>query len=340
MSIKLKPLNQQTVVITGASSGIGLATARRAAREGAKVVLVSRNEEALREAVEGIEAAGGQAAYHVADIADTGWAEEVGRVAEERFGGFDSWVNNAATALYARLHDVSEEEHRRVFDVGYFGTIAGSLYAVGKLRERGGALINTGSVLSERAVGIQGVYSAMKHAVLGFTDALRVELQAEDAPISVTLIKPNGIDTPYPEHARNKMDMPASIPPVIYDPELVAKAICFACATPRRELIVGGQGLLLSKGGKMFPGLTDLIMSNFMMEGGQSSSTPPEPGTADNLFEPREDGRVRSNQNNFVRKTSLALEAQMHPAATIAASVGTLAAAGLVGALVKGRRKK
>lgn len=338
MSVKLKPLGEQTVVITGASSGIGLATARRAAREGAKIVLVSRNEEALREAVQGIEAAGGQAAYHVADIADSGWAEQVGALADERFGGFDSWVNNAAAALYARLHEVTEEEHRRVFDVGYFGTVTGSLYALSRLREKGGALINVGSVLSERAVGIQGAYSAMKHAVLGFTDALRVETESEKAPVSITLIKPNGIDTPYPEHARNKMDRPASIPPVIYDPELVAKAICFACATPRRELIVGGQGLLLSKGGKMFPGLTDAIMAGFMMEDAQSSTTPPEPGAADNLFEPREDGRVHSNQRNFVRKSSLALEAQMHPAAAVAAGLGTLAAAGLATAIAKRRR--
>ncbi|TCD05376.1 SDR family NAD(P)-dependent oxidoreductase [Erythrobacteraceae bacterium CFH 75059] len=339
MSYRLKPLNQQTVVITGASSGIGLATARRAAREGAKVVLVARNEDALREAAEDIEAAGGQAAWCAVDIADSAWPEKVGKVADDRFGGFDSWVNNAAASLYARLDEVTEEEHRRVFDVGYFGTVAGSLYAAKRLRERsGGALINTGSVLSERAVGVQGVYSAMKHAVKGFTDALRVELQEEDAGVSVTLIKPNGIDTPYPEHARNKMDRPASVPPVIYDPELAAKAICFACEHPRRELLVGGQGLLLTKAGNLFPGLTDLIMQNFMMEDGQSSDTPPEPGAEDNLFEPRKDGRVRSNQDNFVRKSSLALEAQMHPAVAIATGMGTIAAAGLIGALARSRR--
>lgn len=342
MAITLKPLSEQTVVITGASSGIGLTTARRAAREGANVVLVARNEDALREAVESIEAAGGKAAYCVADIADSDFPERVGKVAEERFGGFDSWVNNAAASLYARLEDVTEEEHRRVFDVGYFGTVAGSLYAVRKLRERGGgALINTGSVLSERAVGVQGAYSAMKHAVLGFTEALRVELQSEDAGISVTLIKPNGIDTMYPEHARNKMDVPASVPPIIYDPELVAKAICFACANPKRELLVGGQGYFVTKFGNLFPGVTDVIMSNFMMEEAQSSKTPPEAGVSDNLFEPRKDGRERSNQDNFVRKSSLALEAQMHPVATILAGAGALAAAGLVSTLGgKSRRKR
>lgn len=338
MSIDLKPLSQQTVVITGASSGIGLATARRAAQSGAAVVLVSRNAEALREATERIRSDGGRAAWCVADVADSSYPERVGEVAESEFGGFDSWVNNAAVSLYGTLEEASEEEHRRVFDVGYFGTVAGSLYAARKLRQRGGgALINVGSVLSERAIPLQGPYSAMKHAVLGFTEALRMELERDDAGISVTLIKPNSIDTPYPEHARNKMDKPASLPPVLYDPELVAKAICFACENQRRELLVGGQGFMITKIGNLMPGVTDKVMEHFMGEAAQTSDIPPEPGAADNLFEPRADGRTRSNQGRHVRKTSLALEAQMHPLTTTMLTVGAAAAAVAMG--VAGSRR-
>jgi short-subunit dehydrogenase len=326
LSPRLKPLSQQTIVITGASSGIGLTTARMAAERGAAVVMVARNEEALQRAAAEITDAGGRAAVCAVDIADSDWAERVGEVAERAFGGFDSWINNAAVALYAPVEEVTEEEHRRVFDVGYFGTVAGSLYAAKKLRARGGgAIINTGSVLSERAVPLQGSYSAMKHAVLGFTEALRMELARDGAPISVTLIKPNGIDTPYPEHARNKMDRPAAIPPIRYDPALVAKAICFACETPRRELLVGGQGLMITQLGNLFPGTLDKVMEAMMGEEAQSSQVPPEPGADDNLFEPREDGRQQSNQGGYVRKRSYALEAQMHPAATVLAGVGAAA---------------
>jgi NAD(P)-dependent dehydrogenase (short-subunit alcohol dehydrogenase family) len=338
MSVSLKPLREQTIVITGGSSGIGLATARRAAREGAKVIIAARNEDALREACEGIRADGGQCAFVAVDIADEDAAERIGAVADSEFGGFDTWVNDAATAMYARLEDTEMAEHRRVFDVGYFGTVAASLYAVKRLKTQGGALINVGSVLSDRAVPVQGSYSAMKHAVKGFTEALRMEVENERGNVSITLIKPNGIDTPYPQHARNKMGKPARIPPLVYDPELVAKAICFAAAHPRRELTVGGQGYVLTKLAPLFPRSADIAMEMMMDEKAQSIDTPPEAGTEDNLFAPRKDGEERGNQPIFVRKTSLALEAQMHPFTTVAIAAGGVAAAAALTLAGKRRR--
>ena len=340
MPIKLKPLNQQILVISGASSGIGLATARRAAREGAAVVMVARNEQALEQAAADIRDNGGRAAVCVADVADESWAERAGEIAQREFGGFDSWINDAAVAMYGELEKITLAEQRRVFDVGYFGTVAGSFYAAKELRRRGGgAIINLGSVLSERAIPLQGPYVAMKHAVLGFTETLRMELERDDAGVSVTLIKPNGIDTPYPEHARNKMDRPAAIPPVLYDPELVAKAICFACANPRRELVVGGQGYMITKLGNLMPGITDVIMERFMGESAQTSDVPPQLAAEDNLFQPRADGRTRSNQRNRVRKTSLALEAQMHPLTRTAIGLGLLATTMAIGLLRPPKRR-
>lgn len=324
MPARLKPLAEQTIVITGASSGIGLATARRAAEAGANVVLVARNKQALDEAAEQIKLRGGRAAACDIDIAEAGAAERIGSFCTERFGPFDTWVNDAAVALYGRLDETSMEEHRRVFDVGYFGLVEASLFAARELKVRGGALINVGSVLSERAMILQGVYSAMKHAVRGFTDALRMELEEEGAPVSVTLIKPNGIDTPYPEHARNKLSEPVRIPPIVYDPDLVARAILFAAENRKRELTVGGGGYLVSKMGNLAPGMTDKVME---MIGFSSQTTAKEPraGSNDNLFKPRRDGDTHSNREMYVRKQSLALEAQMRPWAA-AAILGGVAA--------------
>lgn len=322
---RLKPLAEQIIVITGASSGIGLATARRAAESGARVVLVARNRQALDETVEQIKLKGGRAAAFDADIAEEDAAERIGAFCADRFGPFDTWVNDAAVAMYGKIEDTTLEEHRRIFDVGYFGLVAASLYAARELKERGGALINLGSVLSERAMIYQGVYSAMKHAVRGFTDALRMELEEEGAPVSVTLIKPNGIDTPYPEHARNKLGEPARVPPVVYDPELVARAILFAAENRKRELTVGGGGYLVTKLGNLAPGMTDKVMEMIGFSS-QTTQKPPRKGEADNLFSPRRDGHVHSNRESYVRKQSLALEAQMRPwaAAAILGGVGAM----------------
>ena len=334
MTVSLKPLSEQVMVIVGASSGIGLATARRAAAAGAKVVLAARNSEALDEAVVAIRNKGGEATALDVDIAEEGSAEKLLAHAVETFGRVDTWVNDAAVALYARVEEVSLEEHRRVFDVGYFGLVQASLVAARHLRERGGALINIGSVLSNRAIPLQGPYCAMKAAVMQFTDTLRMELEQADAPVSVTLIKPAGIDTMYPEHARNKLDKPARLPQPLYDAELVAKAICFAATHKRRTLIVGGGGLALTTLAPALPRLADKGMELMGAELSQTTDVPPAPGTNDNLFEPRADGRVEGNQEPFKRKTSLFLEAQMHPVAT-AALVGSAA----VGAFLLAKRR-
>lgn len=334
MTIALKPLADQVMVIVGGSSGIGLATARRAAAVGAKVVLAARNSEALDEVVVAIRNTGGAATALDLDIADEGAAERLLAHALETFGAVDCWVNDAAAAMYARLEQVEMAEHRRVFDVGYFGLVAASMVAARHLSKEGGALINLGSVLSNRAIPLQGPYCAMKAAVMQFTDTLRMELEQAGAPVSVTLIKPAAIDTMYPEHARNKLDAPARLPQPLYDAELVAKAICFAASHRRRTLVVGGGGLGVSLIAPALPRLADKGMELIGGEAMQTTDVPPAPGTSDNLFEPRRDGRVAGNLQPFKRRTSLTLEAQMHPLAT-AAILGGAA----VGAFLLTRRR-
>ena len=223
MALRLKKLNEQVMVITGASSGIGLVTARMAAKRGARLILSSRSEEELQELTEEIKANGGQAMAVRVDVGEPEDVRRLAQAAQEQFGGFDTWVNNAGVSIYGKLLEVSIEDMRRVFETNFWGLVYGSLEAARQLNERGGAIINIGSTLSDRAIPMQGIYSASKHAVKGFTDALRMELESEGAPISVSLVKPGAIDTPYTEHAKNYMPVEPKNPPPLYAPETVAR---------------------------------------------------------------------------------------------------------------------
>lgn len=334
--MKLKPLARQRIVLTGATSGIGLAIAEAASQAGARLMLAARNEPALVELQERLAAAGGDVGIVAIDVAEPDYAERLAAAAMARFGGFDTWINDAAAATYGTLSETPVADQRRVFDVGYWGTVAGSLAALAHLRRQGGAIINIGSVLSDRAMILQGPYSAMKHAVKGFTDALRSEVLRDRLPVSVTLIKPSAMHTPYPHHARNRMDKPARLPPVVYDPRLVARAVLFAARTPRRELTVGGFAGGARVADFLAPRLLDRAMAVAGTAAQQTSRRPP-PGTADNLYEPRRDGRIESDDPRYVRRQSLLLEAQMRPWAATAALV---TAGALVSASVARLRRR
>ncbi len=314
MSVSLKPIADQVIVITGGSSGNGLATARAAVARGAAVVLAARNGEALETIRQELTAGGGRVATCVADVANELDVERIAEIATATFGGFDAWINNAAAATYGTIEQVPAADHRRVFDVNYFGYLYGARLAARHLRARGGgAIVNVGSILGDRAIVEQGPYCATKHAIQAMTDVLRMELERDGAGISVTLIKPGAVDTPYPEHARNLMDQPARLPPPLYDPALVADAVLFACTTPRRVIYVGGAGLLSLAIGQLAPRLTDAVMEAV---GRVLQIKPGDAGRAamhDNLYEPRQDGDTRGSQDVVVRRTSLALELQKLP---------------------------
>lgn len=305
MRIRLKPLSEQVMVITGASSGIGLTTARAAADAGAKIVLSSRDHRVLEALVRDLAARGGDAIAVPADVADLGAVRRIATRTIELWGRIDTWVNNAGVSIYGTLMETPEEDHRRLFDTNYWGVVNGSRVAVEHLRERGGALINVGSVLGDRAVPLQGAYSASKHAVRGFTDALRMELEHDRLPIAVTLIKPSSIATPYHEHARNYTAHEPRNPRPVYAPNLVARAILRAATEPVRELAVGGGGRMLSALGAIAPRTLDRVMDRTLIDGEQQQKRLAAP-RRDNLYAPADDGRERGHYPTRVLERSFA----------------------------------
>jgi short-subunit dehydrogenase len=320
-----KSLIEQVVVITGASSGIGLTTARIAAERGATVVLVARNAEVLAREAANIESNGGRA-IHVA--ADVGSKEELQVVADrtiEAFGGFDTWVNGAGVTIYGNLWDVEENDSQRLMQTNFWGTVHGSLIAVEHLRQKGGALINVGSVASDLALPLQGMYCASKHAVAGFTEALRMELLEKQAPVGVTLIKPTSVDSPIVDHARNYMDHEPSLPPPLYPPEEVAEAILYAAVHPRREIYVGGPGKAISTFRSVAP------------TSERRSEMPHAPSGT--LHRSKSAGQTRGNPPGFVRAQSLYTRAGLHPFSATAVAAGfTAAAAAFLMASRQGKR--
>lgn len=333
MPFSPKPLTQQVVVVTGASSGIGLVTARMAAQRGAKVFLIARDGDTLADVVRDIAAAGGEAGFAVADVGDAGQLATAAAAAIERFGRIDTWVNNAGTSIYAKLLETPFDEHEQLFRTNYFGVVHGCTIAVPYLRKQGGALITVASIASDMSTPVQGAYAASKHAVKAYVEALRIELRADGAPLSVTLVKPSGIDTPIGQHASNKEGGEAQIPPPVYAPELVANAILDAAVHPRRDITVGGAGRAQVLFAEHFPALFERLAPLAAKLLVDRTKVQPAPS---NLFDAAEGGRERSGEQ-------APMEHSLYTSVVLnAGTVGIVAAVGLIagGFLLRQARRR
>ncbi|WP_210116072.1 SDR family oxidoreductase [Hymenobacter wooponensis] len=324
MNLKLKPLHQQTIVITGASSGIGLVTARMAAKEGARVVLAARNAEALRQLAQEINSQGGQALAVPTDVGSEEDMMRLAAAAQAEFGGFDTWVNNAGVSIFGHCDEVSIPDMERMFATNFWGTVYGSRLAVQhyKQRQEPGALINIGSFFGDRATPVQSTYCASKHALHGWTNALRMELEVEKAPVSVTLIHPGRIDTPYNEHAQSYFEQQVAHRGMVYPPEAVAEAILFAAAHPKRDMYVGFQAKALTLAGHLAPRIMDKVMEALIYPTQLDPKRPSRNAETSALHKAGYGLHERGSHEGWFRSRSLYVKAEKHPLLAAAAVAG------------------
>jgi NAD(P)-dependent dehydrogenase (short-subunit alcohol dehydrogenase family) len=274
------------VAITGASSGVGRATAQAFAREGATVGLIARGREALAATAAEVQSLGGQPVVLECDVADPQAVEAMADELEQR-GGIDVWVNNAMASVFAPVWEITAEEYRRVTEVTYLGVVYGTLSALSRMHKRDrGTIVQVGSALAYRGIPLQSAYCACKHAIQGFTESLRCELLHEGSRVRVTMVQLPALNTPQFDVVRSRLPRrPQPVPP-IYQPEVAARAIVTAARRPaRREWWVGASTALTLLGNAIAPGIADRYLARTGFDS-QQTDTPAQPGRPDNLFEP------------------------------------------------------
>ncbi|MGY1637823.1 SDR family oxidoreductase [Geodermatophilus sp. SYSU D00742] len=328
---RLKPVREQVVVVMGASSGIGRATAARFAADGARVVVAARGQAGLRSLVEEIRTAGGQACAEVADVTDPAQVRRVAQRAVDEYGRLDTWVHAAAVLLVAPFRETTPEEFQQVVDVNLMGQVHGAMAALPHLGRQGGAFISISSMGARRGVPLQTAYCASKHGIDGFLETLRTEVRREGLPVSVTQVLPATINTPLFDQARTKIGVKPVAPPPVYQPEVVVDAVLYAAAHPVRDLVVGGSAKALILGEQLAPRLVDELMTRFGFEA-HDTGRPKSADAPDNLFAPLDaHDTAHDGFEQVARPRSLYTSLQMHPLVNrIPLAAEALAAAGFV----------
>lgn len=308
LSPKSRPLHTQVLLVTGATSGIGLSVVRLAVREGAKVFMMARNEDDLQRLQDELRNQGFESAYAVADVAEEDQVRFAADECVSTFGRIDTFINNAGISIYGKLQETETDEAKRLFDTNFWGVVNGCKVAVSLMKDRGGRIINIGSVLSYVGLPLQGMYSASKHAVKAYTDTLRREIMAEHYPIQVTLVVPGAINSPYPEHARSHIGEPAHTPPV-YETEVVAKTILKCCESNVREIGVGASSFILPFMDRFMGRIQDRLLARYSTEDYQrhyGTRLPREFGDEGNLFKiPSHELQEFGHYPGHVMKSSL-----------------------------------
>ena len=299
--MQLKPIAQQVVAVVGASSGIGRETALQFAKRGAKLVVSARSESKLASLVDEIRSFGSEAIPVVAEVSVFEQVKAIADRTVEVYGRLDTWVHVPAVGIFATFDNTTPEEFKRVIDVTLMGQVYGAMAALPHLKREGqGALIHISSMEGRRSLPYQSAYSAAKHGIEGFLEAMRLELQHEGIPISVTSVKPAVINTPFWNNGLTKLGVkPAGIPPY-YDPRLVVDAILYVAEHPTRDFMVGDAARALDALQRLSPELADSLL---LLVGFQAQRTdePKSPDDRNNLYEPvPDDTRVDGDFSNLV----------------------------------------
>ena len=329
--MRLKPVEEQVVVLMGASSGIGRETALRFAKRGAKVVISARGEQGLNSLVDEIRRGGGEAVAIPAEVTDFEQVKAVADRAVEEYGRLDTWVHLAAVGLFATFEDTTPEEFARVIDVNLMGQVYGAMAALPHLKREGrGALIHISSVEAKRSFPFHSAYGASKHGMDGFLEALRVELKHEGWPIGVTQVMPGTINTPFFDKGRTKLGVKAVGIPPIYEPHTVANLILYAAENPARDLVCGGAAQALILNQRLSPRMLDAVLATRAGFAPQKTAEPRSEDDPDNLYAPI---RGHDTAKNGFRALSRSLYnwLEMHPVVRRGAAAGT--ALGLMAAL-------
>jgi NAD(P)-dependent dehydrogenase (short-subunit alcohol dehydrogenase family) len=275
----------QVVVITGASAGVGRATARAFARQGARIGLIARGRDGLEAARREIEDGGGEALVLPTDVADAERIEAAAEAVEQRFGPIDIWINNAMVSVFSPIKEMTAEEFKRVTDVTYLGYVYGTLAALKRMLPRNrGVIVQVGSALAYRGIPLQAAYCGAKHAVQGFVDSLRCELLHDKSAVRVTMVQMPALNTPQFSWVKSRLPRkPQPVPP-IFQPELAAEAIALAARENRPEMYVGWPTVKAIVGNKIAPRFADWYLSRMGYDA-QQTEEPVQPARKDNLWD-------------------------------------------------------